>query len=58
MSTEAKKKGQTGINTNIVVGRRLAEVSDLRDRLKEVCLFHLQKLEDMEDAELSAKDRI
>ena len=41
-----------------ILSKKINEVTDLRDRLKETFLFHLQKLEDMTDAELSAKDRI
>jgi hypothetical protein len=58
MTTSKEKKGNTGLATTKILSHRLNEVSDLRDRLREVCLFHLQKLEDMEDSELSAKDRI
>jgi hypothetical protein len=41
-----------------ILSKRLNEVTDLRDRLREVVFHHLQKLEDMTDEELSAKDRI
>ena len=58
MTKGEEKKGNTGLATQKVLSHRLNQVTDLRDRLKEVCLFHLQKIEDMTDEELSAKDRI
>lgn len=62
MATEGKVKNvqsdATTSKARELLTKRFNEVTDLRDRLKEVCLFHLQKIEDMTDEELSAKDRI
>lgn len=58
MTKGKENKGNTGLATQKVLSHRLNQVTDLRDRLKEVCLYHLQKIEDMTDEELSAKDRI
>ncbi len=38
-----------------LLSRRINEVTDLRDKLKEMLLFHLEALE---KEELAAKDRI